>query len=135
MSYTPTQWSAGDIVTSAKLNKMEQGIASVVNSGNTLIVNIAYDYEGNAILDKTWEEIRDAGIAILRESSEPGADEPVVTSWYFITEASSGMSNLTGRYYFIEADGYRFQCSSPNDYPQYSESAQNNTSDTEEPPR
>ena len=28
MSYTPTNWKAGDTVTSAKLNKMEQGIAS-----------------------------------------------------------------------------------------------------------
>lgn len=28
MSYTPTNWKAGDIVTSAKLNKMEQGIAA-----------------------------------------------------------------------------------------------------------
>ena len=28
MSYEPTQWSAGDTVTSAKLNKMEQGITT-----------------------------------------------------------------------------------------------------------
>lgn len=28
MSYTPTNWKAGDVVTSAKLNKMEQGIAA-----------------------------------------------------------------------------------------------------------
>lgn len=28
MSYTPTEWKSGDTVTSAKLNKMEQGIAS-----------------------------------------------------------------------------------------------------------
>lgn len=28
MSYTPTNWKAGDVVTSAKLNKMEQGIVA-----------------------------------------------------------------------------------------------------------
>lgn len=28
MSYEPTNWQAGDTVTSAKLNKMEQGIAN-----------------------------------------------------------------------------------------------------------
>lgn len=28
MSYTPTTWAAGDVVTSAKLNKLEQGVAA-----------------------------------------------------------------------------------------------------------
>lgn len=28
MSYTPTTWSKGDVVTSAKLNKLEQGVAA-----------------------------------------------------------------------------------------------------------
>ena len=121
MSYTPTNWKADDTVTSAKLNKIEQGIASAMNSGNILIVNVRSDYEGNAILDKTWEEIRDAGIAILRDVYEPGTDEPASTFWSFITTASSGMSSLTGRYYYIEADEQQFQCSSPDGYPQYSE--------------
>lgn len=31
MSYEPTNWKDGDLVTSAKLNKMEQGIANGVN--------------------------------------------------------------------------------------------------------
>ncbi len=34
MSYEPTRWQTGDTVTSAKLNKMEQGIA---NSGIKLV--------------------------------------------------------------------------------------------------
>lgn len=29
MSYTPTTWAAGDTVTSAKLNKIEQGITNI----------------------------------------------------------------------------------------------------------
>lgn len=33
MSYTPTTWAAGDTVTSAKLNKIEQGIVTANNSG------------------------------------------------------------------------------------------------------
>lgn len=28
MSYTPTQWQAGDVITSEKLNKLENGVAS-----------------------------------------------------------------------------------------------------------
>ena len=36
MSYIPTQWNSGDTVTSAKLNKMESGIA---NAGGFLVVH------------------------------------------------------------------------------------------------
>ena len=35
MSYTPTTWQSGDVITSTKLNKLEQGVA-----GNILIVDI-----------------------------------------------------------------------------------------------
>ena len=55
MSYTPTQWKDGDLVTSAKLNKMEQGIAS--GSGGSLIVHMNQE---TGVLDKTWKEIYDA---------------------------------------------------------------------------
>jgi len=34
MAYEPTTWKSGDVVTSAKLNKIEQGIAS----GGVLVV-------------------------------------------------------------------------------------------------
>lgn len=38
MAYNPTNWARGDVVTSAKLNKLEQGVASTV-----FIVTLAYD--------------------------------------------------------------------------------------------
>lgn len=60
MSYTPTNWKAGDTVTSAKLNKMEQGIAN-----NILIVEITTDEETEKqVMNKTWQEIFDADYAI-----------------------------------------------------------------------
>lgn len=34
MAYTPTEWQSGDIVTSAKLNKIEQGIAGAGGGGD-----------------------------------------------------------------------------------------------------
>ena len=39
MSYEPTEWKAGDTVTSAKLNKIEQGIAN----NNVIIETCEYD--------------------------------------------------------------------------------------------
>ena len=56
MSYEPTNWKSGDTVTSAKLNKMEQGIASA-GGGGSLICNADSDTQA---LDKTAEEISTA---------------------------------------------------------------------------
>ncbi len=62
MSYTPTNWKTGDVVTSAKLNKLEQGVADAgggSSGGGVLVVNITFD--GNTeTMDKTWQEIHDA---------------------------------------------------------------------------
>lgn len=61
MAYEPTNWKSGDVVTSAKLNKLEQGVA---NAGG-LIVGMDTT---NMTLDKTYREIADAvptGIVLL----------------------------------------------------------------------
>ena len=55
MSYEPTNWKNGDIVTADKLNKLERGVASA--GGGALIVT--EDAETGA-LNKTWKEIHDA---------------------------------------------------------------------------
>jgi hypothetical protein len=60
MAYTKNTWKTGDIVSSQKLNHMEDGIA---NSENVFIVGGA-TIDGNGdptgTLDKTWQEIHDA---------------------------------------------------------------------------
>ena len=69
MSYEPTNWKAGDTVTSAKLNKLEQGIKNSI-----LVANLIYDdYENNIIhLDKTWQEIYNADFCIVNTTSQEG---------------------------------------------------------------
>ena len=49
MSYEPTNWQAGDTVTSAKLNKMEQGIAN----GGIRIVHVIDTGEINETTDNS----------------------------------------------------------------------------------
>ena len=58
MSYTPTEWKSGDTITSAKLNKIEQGIAAGGGGGGggVLVVGVDWDVD-NGTLDKTWSEI------------------------------------------------------------------------------
>ena len=64
MSYTPYTWQSGDTVTASRLNNIEQGVA---NAGGLLIV---HDVDGT--LDKTWQEIKDAGFAILNIEDDVG---------------------------------------------------------------
>lgn len=57
MSYEPTVWKDGDLVTSAKLNKLEQGVA---NGGNFEVINMELVWNtGSLSLDKTAGEIID----------------------------------------------------------------------------
>lgn len=49
--YVAREWSNGDIVTAANLNRMEQGIEDA-GSGQVLVVT-----DTNGTLDKTWQEI------------------------------------------------------------------------------
>ena len=57
MAYTKTTWATGDVVTSAKLNHIEDGIANASGSG-TLVIRVNFVDE-NDVLDKTWKEIFD----------------------------------------------------------------------------
>lgn len=42
MSYTPTTWTSGDIVTSAKLNKIENGIVEASSTGGCEVIQGTY---------------------------------------------------------------------------------------------
>ena len=57
MSYTPNTWKSGDVVTSAKLNKMENGIVNSV-----LVVTM----DENNTLDHTYAEIEAANFVVYK---------------------------------------------------------------------
>ena len=58
MSYEPTNWKDGDLVTSAKLNKLEQGVA---NSNHDTVMMTAENNNNTVTftVNKTWQEIWD----------------------------------------------------------------------------
>lgn len=60
MAYQPTVWQAGDTITSARLNKLEQGVAGGGAGG--MVVHTTVDMETHAITvtDATAGEIWDA---------------------------------------------------------------------------
>lgn len=95
MSYTPNTWKSGDVVTSAKLNNIENGIASAV-----LKANISIDEQtGIATLDKTWQEILDANYAVIvvPHGSNEGFDFVMVASIYTMPKDGGGTAySVTG---------------------------------------
>lgn len=112
MSYTPNTWKSGDVVTSAKLNNIEQGIA---NASNGLMIVKASEDGDTVTLDKTWQEINDADFAVafynldgslfgfVQSSNALGGSLGYVTNILFIDETNA-LENL--RFEANSADGY-----------------------------
>lgn len=75
MSYIPTNWVTGDIITAEKLNKAEDGIAS---ANSALIVNISWN-EATGTFDTKYKDIFAAFTAgipvIVRSLQETYSDE------------------------------------------------------------
>lgn len=87
MAYTKNTWVTGDIVTSAKLNHMEDGIA---NAGGLVVAIDWDDTLETTILDKTWQEIHNASPFVAIVDSESGQTS-------FVTEV--GYDDRAGSYY------------------------------------
>lgn len=112
MAYDKQTWQTGDTVTSAKLNHMEDGIASV--GGDVLIVN-ATETDTATVLDRTWEEIHGASVAVIvLDSPMMGKVTQLVTltggaGGTYVVKALNAMSDEV----FLDT----FTASSPSDYP------------------
>ena len=95
MTYTPTTWATGDVVSSEKLNKMETGIESADNG--LFVVTISYK-SGNFSSDKTYEEIKSA----WEGGKTPVCLLPAVTSNVFsMTNFGSGSGQYTTPFKFM----------------------------------
>ena len=92
MSYTPTEWKSGDVITSENLNKLEQGVAAAGGGGGGVLAVGATMTETTITLDKTWKEIKDAPLSfIVFETNEEGF-------YYKSIMYISGVSCETGIY-------------------------------------
>lgn len=107
MAYEPTNWKSGDVVTSAKLNKMEQGIAG---AGPLKIGYTSYDLEENlGTLDHTWQEIHDAmtsGRLVVASYRTEKITIISIVQGDIIDESGYGVSLEHEFYYASSPDGY-----------------------------
>ena len=112
MAYTPTEWSTGDTITAALLNKMENGIAAG-GGGGAQLLDIT-DTDGT--LDKTWTEILDAlsdgDIVRVISSGEDWA------SVNYVVNASTDEEFYD--VYIAGANGW-YQASSASGYPEFTD--------------
>lgn len=122
MSYEPTNWRDGDVVTSAKLNKIEQGIAA---GGGVLIVHI----NEQGVLDKTWQEIYDAVPNVVLCEESP-LSEQAFKNVAYLTLLRRTSENRYDIYWFAgepSDNSYIFintATQSPDDYPTFQEQVQ-----------
>lgn len=111
MSYTKNTWKSGDTVTSAKLNNIEDGIAS---SGAFMVHGTISD--GTVTLDKTWKEIYNAvqekyvGI-IIRPAEGVVVNLPIIgvesfDSTFVIATIGAGEGLETTTFMTDSEDGY-----------------------------
>lgn len=110
MPYEPTNWKSGDVVTSAKLNKLEQAVA-----GCSLVVHTTTEGDDDTgyvtTMDKTWQEIFDAFstgasvVVVIGEteaynvtlaSIEDGEVYVVKANKSYITDSASGYPAIEG---------------------------------------
>lgn len=108
MSYIPTNWRKGDIVTAELLNKMERGIASAGSGGgggggSVLVVNATIDYEHAEseeqiplILDKTMDEMLAAEYTVLLINAGEGEEEVEAGAAYECVETYRAYSEDGG---------------------------------------
>lgn len=78
MSYQPTVWQAGDTITSARLNKLEQGVAAGGGAGG-MVIHAAVDEQEHTITvtDATAGDVWDAltagsSIVLIAEAASLG---------------------------------------------------------------
>lgn len=102
MAYEPTNWKTGDVVTSAKLNKLENGVA---NAGSGVLVANATGDE-TLTLDKTWQEIHDAMPLVVVSYAAQGLVGFVTMLGY-----------RDGVYLAQFGNTFSFGAANPNDYP------------------
>lgn len=92
MAYTPTEWRTGDVVTSSKLNKIEEELGRLSNNG--VLISTATIEQGDADityhLGVTYNDILHSELCIIIYKDEQNNFEYYVVSRLF-TVVSEGV--------------------------------------------
>ena len=112
MAYEKQTWKTGDVITEEKLNHMEDGISNV---GGIFFVKSTYSITANQnVLDKTWQEIKDAfsngNVVVINDGTEQlfVNKEPYGGSGlgYVVESATVGPNSVVATYIADAVDSY-----------------------------
>ena len=101
MSYTPTTWHGGDVLSAEAMNKIENGIA---NAGSGALVVQVSENGSLAVMDKTWQEIYDAFPNVYCIALDEG--KSIISSVYNENDS-----------YVVDTGGGTFYADGPDDCP------------------
>ena len=116
MSYEPTNWANGDLITAEKLNKLENGVKNISDTSCAYIINPEDPTIADLMLTKTYNEIKNATLAgitipiITDFNNDPGTYE-----FYNIARISESEE---GYYVYVVSSGggsFEFRSSDPDD--------------------
>ena len=109
MSYIPTEWQTGDIVTAEKLNNMESGISAASASGGGLVVTMTVSQSGGE-----WT-VSNVSERVMDIYSAASAGTPVFADIVGFAASTSHMIVPLAYYYY---DGEEYAVSF---FPRYEE--------------
>lgn len=118
MSYEPTVWQTGDVVTSQKLNKLEQGVADAGGGGGALIVDTELLHEDSIKCLITAGEMLAAakvGPVIIKFSF--GGEDYYFNVIQFTYEASAPMWNFVTLNLELDGGFLQFNATEESGYP------------------
>ena len=136
ISYTPTTWATGDVVTATKLNKLENGVANAISNDVFLItatdVIDPTTFIKSITLNKTASEIISAinakcYIVVEHQFSYINGnnyEERTINEYGFVIEASTVIDTDNDASFYVELDSgsKSFYAPTLNDYPYYEDS-------------
>lgn len=72
MAYIPTVWATGDVITAAKLNKAENGIAAAY----PVVLTITVDDQDVLHLGKSWDDLMElSGVPVFAQLDSSETDQ------------------------------------------------------------
>ena len=100
MGYIPTEWQTGDVITAAKLNKAEEGIAAAY----PVFIPITFDETANSyVLGASYNELKD-NIGHIVIGIEEYQDDPYLCTYFIFTRLSVEEDDTYVALFFSPAD-------------------------------
>lgn len=115
MSYEPTVWKTGDVVTSAKLNKLENAVAG---SGGVLVIDIVFTRDSSYLdipAGELYEALADGYVVYLKTQDGTLYEYTHLFQCGYEENPEAG----SHMYYFVNSSNEYYVADSSTDNPVY----------------